>query len=196
MRRILIIVAVVAGTGVAWIALGRQLVLLVDNFATTGEAAATSGPFTYGPGWLNVGQTPLELAGPYGRPSDLISVDGNGRVTLHADGKDFALGGNAAEAQGAGPYDMTFSPDPGDMVTFRMAHSVFGWPVPLEMNFMTGNSPSWKRNVYYTIHWRKADGASAELTWRYEQWLYDHWASPQMTREGATGLISVRISEK
>jgi hypothetical protein len=92
------------------------------------------------------------------------------------------------------PYDIWFAPDPGDSVTFRVAHSALAWPTPFELNFITGKSPSWKRNVYYTLAWRKGDGATLEMVWRYEQWLYDDWGSPMMTQAGATGLKSVRIS--
>jgi hypothetical protein len=31
------------------------------------------------------------------------------------------------------------------------------------------------------------------MTWRYEQWFYDDWASPQMISPGRTGLIRVDI---
>ena len=61
---------------------------------------------------------------------------------------------------------------------------------------MTGQSPSWKRHLYYRLIWKKQNGAKLEMIWRYEQYFYpgDGWASGMMTREGVTGLIRVDIS--
>jgi hypothetical protein len=194
MKRALIVASVVVALVVAWLALGRQLVWLADQVATNGEAAATAGPFVHVPGWLNVGKTPLELSarGPAGELR--IDADEAGRVSLHAGGRDFTFGSRVPPAGAPEPYDIWFAPDPGDTVTFRIAHSMIAWPTPFELNVISGNSPSWKRNVYYTLNWRKHDGSALEMTWRYEQWCYDDWGSPMMTRAGATGLKSVRIS--
>ena len=158
-----------------------------------GDAAPTRGPFVASPGWLSVGGRPLELSRSGERAELSIAADAEGRITLHAGEKTFSLGERAAPAEAPGPFDTPFAPDPGDTVTFRVAHSAFGWPTPFDLNFITGKSPSWKRNVYYTLNWRKQNGASLELTWRYEQWLYDDWGSPMMTNNGATGLIRARI---
>jgi hypothetical protein len=70
------------------------------------------------------------------------------------------------------------------------------WPTPFDINFMTGHSPSWKRNLYYALDWRKASGQRLEMVWHYEQYFYpgDGWTSGFMIREGATGLIRVKIS--
>jgi hypothetical protein len=194
MKRAFIIAAVVVALVVAWLALGRQLVWLADQVATTGETAATAGPFVTVPGWLNVGKTPLELSASGGFEAAVrIEADQAGRVTLRAGAQDFALGPRVAPAGPPEPYDIWFTPDPGDSVTFRVAHSVFAWPSPFQLNLISGRSPSWKRNVYYTLAWRKGDGATLEMVWRYEQWLYDDWGNPMMTQAGATGLKSVRI---
>jgi len=199
MKRLLLIVAVVAGILVTWLVLGRYLVLLADSLATEGEAVATNGPFIYSTGSLHVGNIPLDLATPGGRrDAARFETDTAGRVSVHAGGKVFPLGTRgdvAAETVDplAGPYDALFTPDPGDTVTFRAAHSAIAWPTPFDLNFMTGNSPSWRRHTYYTLSWRKPDGATLAMTWRYEQWFYDDWASPQMTSPGRTGLIRVSI---
>ena len=201
MKRLFLIIAVVVGVLVAWLVLGRQLVLAVDAFMTEGNTVPTAGPFVASTGSLHIGNVPLDLATPDGdRDRVGFEVYPDGRIVLNADGKTFALGPandlaiETVEAS-AGPYDVVFAPNPGDMVTFRTAHSVIGWPTPFDLNFMTGKSPSWKRNVYYTLAWRKSGGATLEMTWRYEQWFYDDWGSPMMIREGATGLIDVSIAE-
>ena len=144
---------------------------------------------------------PLELTTPDGtRDTARFDADTTGRVSLHAEGKVFPLGQRVDDARrNGGPSRRAlttcrFTPDPGDTVTFRTAHSVIGWPTPLDLNFMTGKSPSWRRNTYYTLTWRKQNGATLEMTWRYEQWFYDDWASPLMTSPGRTGLIRAAIA--
>ncbi|MDZ4869150.1 MAG: hypothetical protein SGI91_17645 [Alphaproteobacteria bacterium] len=199
MKRFLLIIAAIVGLTIAWLTLGRQLVLLVDTFATEGEAVATNGPFIYSMGSLHVGNIPLDLTTPDGTPDTArFEAETTGRVSLHASGKVFPLGTRndaAAEIADplAGPYDTLFTPDPGDTVTFRTAHSAIAWPTPFELNFMTGKSPSWRRNTYYTLIWRKPDGATLTITWRYEQWFYDDWASPMMISPSRTGLIRADI---
>ncbi len=203
MRRILLIIAVIVGVLVAWLVFGRYLVLLADSFTTEGEAVATSGPFLHTPGSLSVMNTPghpadvpLVLTGPDGSAAALrFDVDAMGRVTVQIGDEVFPLGQRGYESE-TGPADglyFAFTPDPGDMVTLRTAHSVLAWPTPFDLNFMTGKSPSWRRNTYYTLSWRKPDGATLTMTWRYEQWFYDDWASPMMISPGRTGLIRADI---
>jgi hypothetical protein len=201
MRTGFITAAVILAVVVAWLALGRQLVLLVDAFTTEGKAVATTGPFAHSTSAIYVADIPLDLTTPEGdREKARFDTDTTGRVSLHTADKIFSLGTRleaAAETAVAlaGPYDVVFAPDPGDTVTFRTAHSVIGWPTPFDLNFMTGNSPSWRRNTYYTLTWRKSDGATLEMTWRYEQWFYDDWASPMMTSAGRTGFIDATIAQ-
>ena len=84
-------------------------------------------------------------------------------------------------------------PLPADRARFQIERSMLSWPTPLEINFMTGHSPSWKRHLYYRLIWEKPDGSRLEMVWRYEQYYYDDWASGFMTRAGVTGLIRVDI---
>jgi hypothetical protein len=202
MKRTLIIIAAILGLLIAWLVLGRQLVLLADAITTEGEAVPTSGPFVFSTDALHIANVPLELTTPNGdRETVRVEADATGRVALHAEDKTFPLGTRTdtpaeTAVQLAGPYDTLFTPDPGDTVTFRTAHSAIAWPTPLELNFMTGKSPSWRRNTYYTLTWRKPDGATLEMTWRYEQWFYDDWASPQMISPGRTGFLGARIEGK
>jgi hypothetical protein len=199
MRRIFLIIAVIVGVLVAWLVFGRYLVLLVDSVTTEGETVAAPGPFTVSLGSLHVANVPLDLTTPNGTTDTArFDVDATGLVSLHAEGKVFPLGQRIDAAADtadplAGPYDLLFAPDNGDAVTFRTAYSVLAWPTPLDLNFMTGKSPHWRRNTYYTLIWRKPDGATLTMTWRYEQWFYDDWASPRMTSPGRTGLVRESI---
>ena len=197
MKSLLIVAALVAGAAAAWLFAGRLLVVLVDGFATEHVGPLRAGPFVYAPGTLSVGDTPLETSAPGGRPSDFrVDADAGGRLVLTAEGKTFALGARVGPAEKSGRPDFPFAPDPGDTVSLDVAHSVFAWPTPFDSNYLSGHTPSWRRNVYYTLTWRKRDGATLDMVWRYEQWFYGHdgWASPMMTDEGATGLVRVRIS--
>jgi hypothetical protein len=78
-------------------------------------------------------------------------------------------------------------------VRFETDRGFISWPTPLAINFISGNSPSWKRHLYYRLLWEKPDRQRLELVWRYEQYYYDRWASGFMTRPGSTGLIRVDI---
>jgi hypothetical protein len=197
MRTALLIAAVVIGLGAIWIFGGRQIVLMLDAITTAEHAPSVSSPLVVaGGGWLTIGQTPLQLARDGEAATVRIDTDEGAPVVLHADGKDFTLGTArlAPEGVGAAPYyDVAIAPDAGDAVTYTVAHSVIAWPTPLELNFMTGKSPSQKRNVYYTLTWRKQNGAELKMVWRYEQWFYDDWASATMINTGATGLIETTI---
>ena len=194
MRIALIALGVFAALFVFWLAGARPLVMALDTIATTGEAKPTTGPFAGSWGWMSVGETPLELVGPAAESGRLVvRADEGGRVSLYDRDTSFPLGTRQSDGSDPMPLETKFTPDAGDSVTLRVAHSVIAWPTPLELNFMTGNSPSWKRNVYYTLTWKKADGATLTLVWRYEQWFYDDWGSPQMTRQGVTGLVSMQV---
>jgi hypothetical protein len=200
MRSTLVLSALaVVGMVVAWLFAGRQLVLLVDRFATCRVASLPAGPLAYSlgsPGTLTVGDSSFWLANPGDKPADLrVDIAPTGRLVLRAGGKAFPLGIRTDTPDDSGRPDVAFAPDPGDDVAFRAERSLFGWPTPFEMNFMTGHVPSWRRNVYYRLLWRKRTGASLDMVWRYEQGFYgnDGWTSPGMTREGATGLVRARI---
>jgi hypothetical protein len=191
MRNALIIGAIVIGAAAIWIFGGRQIVLLLDALATADHIPLVSAPAVVAsPGWLNVGNIPLEVSGADGERPEIRVDEAGTRVTVHANDKTFTLGTVRRRDE---PYDVVIDPDPGDTVTLAVTHSIIAWPTPLELNFMTGRSPSWKRNVYYTLGWRKRNGAELEMVWRYEQWFYDDWASATMTSHEATGLISTGI---
>ena len=111
-------------------------------------------------------------------------------------GKVFPFGPLTSTSENTGERLATVPP-PGDQAFFAMRHSVLSWPTPFDINFMTGQSPSWKRHIYQEIRWKKSSGAKLEMLWRYEQFFYpgNGWTSGFMTREGSTGLIRVEIKE-
>jgi hypothetical protein len=88
-------------------------------------------------------------------------------------------------------------PRPEDEALFVTRHSVLSWPTPFDFNFMTGHSPSCKRQLHYQLLWKTPSGANLQMLWRYEQFFYpgSGWGSGFVTREGTTGLIMVDIKK-
>jgi hypothetical protein len=118
------------------------------------------------------------------------------QLALASSGKVFPFGSLKSASEDTGEHLAT-APPAGDQAFLATRHSVLSWPTPFDLNFMTGQSPSWKRNIYQQIRWKKSSGANLELLWRYEQFFYpgNGWASGLMTREGSTGLIRVDIKQ-
>jgi len=200
MRRLLITIAIVLilllALATLWIFGGRRISHLVDHFVTApmesraindvgydgNEVGGTFeiGGSTFSTEGINVAPYPLTL-----RPNE------RNQFVITASGKSFTLG--AISIKSVKPRIL---PASGDRVSFDTRRSVFSWPTPFDINYMTGHSPSWKRNIYYELYWQKASGQKLEMVWHYEQYFYpgDGWARRFMTREGATGLVRVKIS--
>jgi len=113
---------------------------------------------------------------------------------LASGGKVFAFGRLGSAAESASDHLATTTPA-GDDASLVTRRSIVSWPTPFDLNFMTGQSPSWKRHIYYQLRWKKSSGATLEMLWRYEQYFYPRngWGSGFMTREGSTGLIRLDI---
>jgi hypothetical protein len=145
---------------------------------------------------MEIGDYGLETTLPNGQPADLrAEVDASGGLTLWAGGEAFPLGTRIGPPNVSGRPEIPVAPEPGDEVHFTVARSLLSWPTPFAVNFMTGHSPSWRRNLYYRLTWRKPSGLALDVVWRYEQWFYpvDGWGGGYMTQEGTTGLVDLRI---
>ena len=118
------------------------------------------------------------------------------QLALASSGKVFPFGPLTSASENT-VERLATAPPPGDHALVTTRHSVLIWPTPFDINFMTGQSPSWKRHIYYEILWKKSSGANLQMLWRYEQFFYpgNGWASGFMTREGSTGLIRVDIKQ-
>ena len=140
-------------------------------------------------GMLRINDLPMSTAMPNYSPYPLqMKVDANRRFVVQSANHAIALG----QVEGGGP-GLAIKPQSVDKAQFQIEHSILSWPTPLDINFMTGHSPSWKRHVYYRLVWDRPDGGRLEMFWRYEQYFYENWASGFMTRAGTTGLIRVDI---
>ena len=197
MRKILITLAVLIAVVIAflatWIFYGRQISLLVDRFGTIEMTSARINSIAYQGngtgGVLHVNDLELGLNDRNG-PAPSIGTTKNDHLALADRGKVFAFGPVRTEAE-----NLATAPPAGDDTSIEIRRSILNWPTPFETNFMTGHSPSWKRHLYYRVHWKKSSGANLEMLWRYEQYFYpgNGWASGFMTRQGFTGLIQVEI---
>jgi hypothetical protein len=198
MRKFLITLAIlvgcVAAVSAAWILGGRQLSLVIDRYRTIETASARIHSITYEGsgtgGMLRVNDLALSLNEANG-PSPNIGSTKDNQLALSAGGKVFAFGPPRSEAE-----NLAAIPPPGDEAFIAIRRSILSWPTPTNFNFMTGQSPSWKRHVYYELRWKKSSGATLEMLWRYEQYFYpaNGWGSGFMTKEGSTGLVEVDIS--
>jgi len=201
MRKILIIlvivIVVVAAMSILWILAGRQIVLFLDRFGTIATSSTSIKSMVYEGsgtgGILRINGFGLNLStpDPHDQPPN-IGTTKDEQIALSYGGKVFTFG-----PPKPGTETLATEPQPGDDTSLSIRHSALSWPTLFDANFMTGQSPSWKRHLYYRLIWRKQNGAKLEMLWRYEQYYYagDGWASGLMTREGSTGLIRVDIQK-
>jgi hypothetical protein len=199
MRKILITVGILIAFVVAilatWIFGGRQISLFLDRFGTIEMASARISSLVYEGngtgGILRVNDLGLSLNDRNG-PAPSIGTTKDDQLGLANGGKVFAFGPARSQAE-----NLAVVPPAGDDAFVEIRRSVLSWPTPFDLNFMTGNSPSWKRHLYYRLLWKKPPGTKLEMLWRYEQYFYpgNGWASGFMTRAGSTGLIQVAIKE-
>ena len=198
MRKILITLGIVIAFVVAalatWIFKGRQVSLFVDRVGTIETASKRVNSLVYNGrgtgGTLRVNDIELSL-NDRNDPAPSIGTTKNGQLGLADRGKVFAFGPARSEAE-----NLVTAPPAGDDAFIEIRRSTLSWPTPFEVNFMTGHSPSWKRNLYYRLLWKKPSGAKLEMLWRYEQYFYPGtgWASGFMTYKGSTGLIQLDIN--
>jgi hypothetical protein len=190
-----ILVAFVIAIVASWIFAGRQISLFLDRFGNIEMTSARINSIVYEGsgtgGILHVNDLALSLNDRNG-PSPNIGTTKNDQFGLADGGKVFAFGPVRTDAE-----NLATVPPAGDDAFIEIRRSILSWPTPFDLNFMTGQSPSWKRHLYYRLRWRKPSGANLEMLWRYEQYFYpgNGWASGFMTRERSTGLIQVAIRE-
>jgi len=190
-----ILVAFVIAILASWIFAGRQISLFLDRFGIIEMTSARIKSIAYEGsgtgGILRVNDLALSLNDGNG-PSPNIGTTKNDQLGLADGGKVFAFGPARSQAE-----NLAVVPPAGDDAFIEIRRSILSWPTPFDLNFMTGQSPSWKRHLYYRLLWKKPSGANLEMLWRYEQYFYpgNGWASGFMTREGSTGLIQVVIKE-
>jgi len=193
-----ILIACITAILASWIFGGRQLSLFIDRLGTVEidsakinsiayEGSGTGGILIVNDAGLSLNETAPNLSPSMGSTKD-------NQFALASGGKVFAFGRLGSAAESASDHLATTTPA-GDDASLVTRRSIVSWPTPFDLNFMTGQSPSWKRHIYYQLRWKKSSGATLEMLWRYEQYFYPRngWGSGFMTREGSTGLIRLDI---
>jgi hypothetical protein len=183
-----------------WMFRGREIASFIDRCWTVETQSAPIQSIRYegsGTGGILIAND-VSLSLNDVRPGLSLSVGStkDNQLALASNGKVFPFGPLKSAAEDTDERLAT-APIPGDQAFLATRHSALSWPTPLDLNFMSGQSPSWKRHIYQEIRWKKSSGESLEMLWRYEQFFYpgNGWASGFMTREGSTGLIRVEIKE-
>jgi hypothetical protein len=204
MRRVLIVIVVfvlsTASILALWIFRGREISSFIDRYWTVETRSAPIQSIAYegnGTGGILICDG-VSFSLNDVRPGLSLSVGStkDNQLALASSGRVFPFGPLKSASEDTAEHLAT-SPPPGDQALVVTRHSILSWPTPFEMNLMTGQSPSWKRHIYYEILWKKSSGANLQMLWRYEQFFYpgNGWASGFMTREGSTGLIRINIKE-
>jgi hypothetical protein len=181
-----------------WIFRGRQLSSLIDRFGTIEVASAQVNSIAYegsGTGGiliinglrLSLNDAPSELSPNIGSTKD-------NQFALATGGRVFAFG-PLTSGKESGDDRLTAVPPKADDTSFITRRSVLSWPTRFDLNFITSQSPTWKRHVYYRLRWNKPSGATLEVLWRNEQNFYPGkgWGNGLMIREGSTRLIGLNV---
>src|SRR3954468_19829069 len=175
----------------------RNIVLLVDQRYTVQTSTQSLKTISYegngNGGLLHLDDQTVSLNEmAQGVPHPRIGTTKQGELAITVGGQIFPFG-HATEAD-----TLSAAVPSGDEATLEIRRSVLSWPNPFEVNWMTGNSPRWKRFRYQHLVWKKADHSELEMLWRFEQFYYaqDGWVDGWMTNPGSTGLIRVRISKR
>ena len=137
---------------------------------------------------------------PYAPFLTNLETDSNGRLILVRGRDRVVLGHRVATIQRS---DFPLHPffvialEPGDHLVYAAEQSRIPWPNSFEMNWMTGNTPVWKRYRYYRFTWTKPHGETIELFWRFEEFFYasePDWSDADMTDDDPPcGLVRVTI---
>jgi hypothetical protein len=205
MRRILVLLVIVAAAAVGlialWIFRGRELSSFIDRYWTVETQSVPIKSIAYEGsgtgGILRCDDVSFSLNDA--RPGLSLSIGStkDNQFALASNGRVFAFGPLKSSTSEAAAERLETAPPPGDRAVVVTRHSVLSWPTPFDVNLMSGHSPSWKRHTYYEILWKKSSGANLKMLWRYEQFFYpgNGWANGFMTREGSTGVNQVEIKE-
>ena len=195
MRKLLLFLLTIIVLAGLWLWRGREFSMLIDQFHVVETGSRSIESISYEGsgtgGLLHVDDLALSLNEvQLGGAQPSVGTTKDNQLALSFNGKVFPFGTSS------GRDNLAASVGQGDLASVSIQHSPLPWPNLFETNFMTGNSPKWKRNTYQKLRWTKPTGAKLEMLWRYEQYFYsqDHWVDALMTRPGSTGLIRVEIS--
>jgi hypothetical protein len=196
--KIVLVVVLIVTLLILWLWRGRDLTILLDRFRTIEtsslriknvryEGSGTSGLLHLDDLALGLNIADTREAQPN------IGTTKDDQLALSFAGKVFAFGRVHTTSENE---NLSANVPTGDNATVSMEHSVLPWPIPFDFNFMSGQSPTWRRYLYYRLNWQKPDRAKLKMIWRYEEYFYsgNGWMNSGMSYEKSTGLIRVEIS--
>ena len=190
------VVVIIVAALIAWLLTGRHATLMVDRFFSGSTHFLPVAPMRCDGGGLIIGNVALTFGGLDNLRSDIqLSADSANRLVLSTARQTFLLGPRTNPASPAGRPPIDFAPESGDKLSFTRRTSRLCWPTPFEFHILGGQSPWWKRYVYYQLLWKKPAGAQLVMRWRFEQQYYAGrgWTQPAMMWNSQTGLLPVEI---
>src|SRR5690349_3096147 len=162
---IVILVALFAG----WLAGARPFALVFDRIHTVAidsMPVRELGLEEVESGRLRINRLWMDLTDPNDRRFPVeFGIDPEREVNVKSGNHSIVLG---RIDEGFGEI---LRPSSGDRLRFQTDRGL-SWPTPFEINFMTGNSPSWKRHLYYRLIWEKSERTRPDKVSRYEQYYY------------------------
>jgi hypothetical protein len=190
-RRITAAIVVCGLALLLWILNGRSVSLVLDRLHTVpikSQEIQQVDLRDVDVGTLRLNDLPFGTIAPDNQRYPVeMKVDGTGNFLVQCRDRTIVLG------RTVGSLGAVLKPATNDSARLQINRGLITWPTPFEMNFMTGQSPSWRRHLYYRFLWKKPDGRQLLMTWRYEQPFFQGWAGGFITHEGTTGLIAVDI---
>jgi hypothetical protein len=189
-------VVIVVLLTVSWVWAGRVLTPVFDQVIPFPKRSLAVSPLSFHGSEFVVGGERLTITKLDHENADLrLVTDLQNRVVLSMGRDAFVLGPRTNPVNPNGPLVVDFAADSGDRVLLNVHESLLGWPNPLEISWLGGSVPRWKKYVYYRLDWAKPSGARLAMRWRYERDYYSRtgWTSPLMKYDFRTGLESVEI---
>jgi hypothetical protein len=199
--RVLIGLAIALGLFCVWYIEARNAALLADSLGTSQSLGTRDiSEIGWNGTYLVIDGQMFDLADSNDKDVMQLSVDARHQLIATAHGKSIMSGVERGTLMMHGDPDPNpaFHAEPGDHITVARAQGRLSWPNWFETNWMSGNSPQWKRFVTYRVHWKKASGASLDLFWRFEQPYYaaDGWVAANMTGPSSCGLVDVHVTPR
>lgn len=182
---------------VAWYVGARPAALLFDGIARRELSSASPSKIGWNGTYLLIDGHVMGLTDSGDKQAMRLAVDTHGRLVATANGKSIVLGARSGTLPDQSETIAAFAADAGDHITFAHTRGRLIWPNWFEMNYMTGQVPTWKRFHHYRLAWRKASGETLTLFWRYEDYYYPsdrRFVGADMVGPDHCGLTRVEIS--
>lgn len=207
-QRLWLVAAIVMtlAAGSVWLFRFQYVALVVDKLATRQIEQSSLSSLAWNEYYLVANRHMLDLALPDRHATDArVRPESANDLVLREPGRRILLGrrtGAVIDNNDTVKPASVFAAEPGDRISLAVERSWLAWPNFFETNYMTGNSPTWKRYKYYRLTLDKHSGLTVEMLWRYEEFYYpsDHaWINGDRLceeNEPPCGLIRVRIEPR